>query len=82
MRDEIRGRKNRLDKVVVDGNNLINTGHTASNQIQQKIEDLQTKFDRLENLASDRANSLEQRKCFYQVYIYIYTYVFIYFDFS
>jgi len=66
MRDEIRGRKNRLDKVVVDGNNLINTGHTASNQIQQKIEDLQTKFDRLENLASDRANSLEQRKCFYQ----------------
>lgn len=72
MRDEIRGRKNRLDKVVVDGNDLINTGHTALNQIQQKIEDLQAKFECLENLASDRANCLEQRKYFYQVFIYLF----------
>ena len=79
MRDEIRGRKSRLDKVIVAGNDLINTGHTASNQIEQKIIDLQAKIKHLENLALDRANNIEQHKCLYQVYIY---FIFLYYCFK
>ena len=67
MELEITARQQIIEEVINDGEDLVARQHKAKKQIRRKIEDLQQKWDKLNEYAEARRIRLEEASQSHQV---------------